>query len=138
MALTSKNLAPFIATSVIADGGEYDEIAKSCVAQLATELGLGDLDAVVAEEIKHIDMLDDDAFDEYLATSAENITDKEAVLLVCLDVLASDLVISIDEMANYFSFADILDVSEDRASEIFNDFVDEVDDLVIEYEEDEN
>ena len=44
------------------------------------------------------------------------------------------MLISIGEITNYFTFADILGVSEERASEIFDDFVDEVDDLFIEYE----
>ena len=77
----------------------------------------------------------DDEFDEYLNTSAKNISDNEAVLLICLDVLASDLVISIDEMANYFAFADILGVPEKRAGEIFDEFVDTTDDLTIENDE---
>lgn len=138
MALNSKILAPFIAASVAAGSREYDDMAKDCVAGLASDLQLDDLDKTVTKEFKAIDTMDDDAFDEYLANAAENVTDKEAVLLICLNVLASDMVITIDEMANYFSFADILDISEERASEIFDEFIDEVDDLVIEDEADEN
>lgn len=135
MALTSKILAPFIGASVLAGEGEYDEIVKACVIELADNLELADLDDVVIKELDKLTKLSDDEFDEYLTQSAQTVSDKEAVLLICLDVLASDLVISIDEMANYFAFADILGVSEDRASEIFDDFVDAVDDLTIENED---
>lgn len=135
MALTSKILAPFIGASVLAGEGEYDEIVKACVIELADNLELADLDDVVIKELDKLTKLSDDEFDEYLTQSTQTVSDKEAVLLICLDVLASDLVISIDEMANYFAFADILGVSEDRASEIFDDFVDAVDDLTIENED---
>lgn len=135
MALTSKILAPFIGASVLAGEGEYDEIVKACVIELADNLELADLDDVVIKELDKLTKLSDDEFDEHLTQSAQTVSDKEAVLLICLDVLASDLVISIDEMANYFAFADILGVSEDRASEIFDDFVDAVDDLTIENED---
>lgn len=135
MALTSSILAPFIGASVLAGEGEYDEIVKACVAELAESLELSDLDKTVAKELDKLSKLDDDEFDDYLAKSAENISDTEAVLLICLDVLASDLVISLDEITNYFAFADILGVSEDRASEIFDEFVDAVDDLTIETED---
>lgn len=135
MALTSNIIAPFIGASVIAGEGNYDEIVKACVAELASSLNLTDLDQVVAKEVQKLTVMGDDEFDEYLNTSAKNISDNEAVLLICLDVLASDLVISIDEMANYFAFADILGVPESRAGEIFDEFVDTTDDLTIENDE---
>lgn len=134
MALTSKILAPFIGASILAGEGEYDEIAKACVAELAESLELSDLDKTVAKELDKVSKLGDDEFDDYLAKSAKSVSDTEAVLLICLDVLASDLVISLDEITNYFAFADILGISEDRASEIFDEFVDAVDDLSIETE----
>lgn len=134
MALTSKILAPFISASILAGEGEYGETEQACVAELADDLGLNDLDKTVKKELDKTRALDDDAFDEYLATSAEVVSDNEAVLLICLDVLASDGVISVNELANYFAFADILGVDEERASAIFDDFVDSVDDLVIEDE----
>lgn len=135
MALTSKIIAPFIGASILAGEGEYDEIVKACVAELAESLELSDLDKTVAKELDKVSKLDDDEFDDYLAKSAKSVSDTEAVLLICLDVLASDLVISLDEITNYFAFADILGVSEDRASEIFDEFVDAVDDLTIETED---
>lgn len=135
MALTSKILAPFIGASVLAGEGEYDEIVKACVAELADSLELSDLDKTVAKELDKLSKLGDDEFDDYLAKSAQAVSDTEAVLLICLDILASDLVISLDEITNYFAFADILGIPEDRASEIFDEFVDTVDDLTIENED---
>lgn len=134
MALNSKLIAPFIGASVLAGEGEYDEIVKACVTELAEALELNDLDNIVSQEVTTLAQMDDEQFNDYLSQSAEKIVDKEAVLAICLDVLASDLVISIDEMANYFAFADILGISEERASEIFDDFVEAMDDLVIEDE----
>lgn len=134
MALNTKLIAPFIGASVLAGEGEYDEIVKVCVAELAEALELNDLDNIVSQEVTTLAQMDDDQFNDYLSQSAEKVVDKEAVLVICLDVLASDLVISIDEMANYFAFADILGISEERASEIFDDFVEAIDDLVIEDE----
>lgn len=134
MALNSKLIAPFIGASVLAGEGEYDEIVKACVTELAEALELNDLDDIVSQEVTTLAQMDDEQFNDYLSQSAEKIVDKEAVLAICLDVLASDLVISIDEMANYFAFADILGISEERASEIFDDFVEAMDDLVIEDE----
>lgn len=134
MALNTKLIAPFIGASVLAGEGEYDEIVKACVTELAEALELNDLDNIVSQEVTTLAQMDDDQFNDYLSQSAEKIVDKEAVLAICLDVLASDLVISIDEMANYFAFADILGISEERASEIFDDFVEAMDDLVIEDE----
>lgn len=134
MALNTKLIAPFIGASVLAGEGEYDEIVKACVAELAEALELNDLDDIVSQEVTTLAQMDDEQFNDYLSQSAEKVVDKEAVLAICLDVLASDLVISIDEMANYFAFADILGISEERASEIFDDFVEAMDDLVIEDE----
>lgn len=134
MALNTKLIAPFIGASVLAGEGEYDEIIKACVTELAEALELNDLDDIVSQEVTTLAQMDDEQFNDYLSQSAEKIVDKEAVLVICLDVLASDLVISIDEMANYFAFADILGISEERASEIFDDFVEAIDDLVIEDE----
>lgn len=134
MALNTKLIAPFIGASVLAGEGEYDEIVKACVTELAEALELNDLDDIVSQEVTTLAQMDDEQFNDYLSQSAEKIVDKEAVLAICLDVLASDLIISIDEMANYFAFADILGISEERASEIFDDFVEAIDDLVIEDE----
>lgn len=130
MSLNSKMISPFIAACVLAGEGEYGEIEKDCVADLAADLELKDLDEKVSVEFKKVEKMDEDALDEYLETAAKAV--KEGVLLICMNVLASDGVITQDEIENYFSFAEILGVEEERASEIFDDFVDEMDDLEIE------
>lgn len=132
MALTSKVIASFILVPVLAGEGVYDEIVKDYVIDLAEQLALKDLEKTVIKEVEKLSQMNDNEFDDYLEASAKAVKDNEAVLLICLDVLASDLVISIDEMESYFAFADILGVSEDRAGEIFDDFVDETEDLTIE------
>lgn len=130
MSLNSKMISPFIAACVLAGEGEYGEIEKDCVADLAADLELKDLDEKVSVEFKKVEKMDEDALDEYLETAAKAV--KEGVLLICMNVLASDGVITQDEIENYFSFAEILGVEEERASEIFDEFVDEMDDLEIE------
>ena len=47
-------------------------------------------------------------------------------------MLACDGVITADEMENYFAFADVLNVEEERASEIFDAYVENAEDLEIE------
>lgn len=135
MALTSKLLAPFIGASIMASEEGYDDVAEQCILELSNELQLADLQKAVVSEIEKLSAMDDDTFNGHLAKAGEFITDKEAVLLICLDVLAADGVISMDELSNYFAFADILGLSDNRASQIFDDFVDEMDDLVIEVED---
>lgn len=134
MSLNSKMISPFIAACVLAGEGEYGEIEKDCVADLAADLELKDLDEKVSVEFKKVEKMDEDALDEYLETAAKAVKEgeKEGVLLICMNVLASDGVITQDEIENYFSFAEILGVEEERASEIFDEFVDEMDDLEIE------
>lgn len=137
MALTSKLLAPFIGASIMAGEDGYDDVAKQCILELSDELQLADLQKVVVSEIEKLSTMDDDTFNDHLTKAGGFIADKEAVLLICLDVLAADGVISVDELSNYFAFADILGISENRASQIFDDFVDEMDDLIIEVEDDD-
>ena len=78
--------------------------------------------------------MEDDDFDSYLEEAAKKIkvSEREAVLLVTLDVLASDGVITADEMENYFAFAEVLGVEEEKASEIFDAYVEDAEDLEIE------
>lgn len=137
MALTTEILAPFIAVSVIAGDGIYGGVEQECVKDLEEDLQLDGLNAAAEAEFAKVLEMDDDELDDYLVEAAEQVSDKEAVLLICLNVLSADLLISVNELSNYFAFAEILEVSEDRASEILEEFIDEVDDLIIEDGEDE-
>ena len=114
--------------------GAYEEVEKETVGGLAEELGLKDLDKEVEAAFKKIEKLEDDDFDSYLEEAAKKIkaSEREAVLLVTLDVLASDGVITADEMENYFAFAEVLGVEEEKASEIFDEYVEDAEDLEIE------
>lgn len=134
MKLTAQNISPFITASIFAGNGEYDYIIDDCVKGIGEELNIADLEKSVLQEMENASKLDEDAFNEYLAKCAKNIKEKEALLMICLNILASDLVITVNEMANFYTFAEILGISDDKASEIFDDFVDEMEDLVIEDE----
>jgi len=112
----------------------YEEVEKETVEGLAEELELKDLGKEVEAAFKKIEKLEEDDFDTYLEEAAKKVkaTEKEAVLLVTLDMLACDGVITADEMENYFAFADVLNVEEERASEIFDAYVEDAEDLEIE------
>lgn len=133
MAITSKAIAPFIAAAISVEGA-YEEVEKETVEGLAEELELKDLGKEVDAAFKKIEKLEDDDFDSYLEEAAKKIkaSEREAVLLVTLDVLASDGVITADEMENYFAFAEVLGVEEEKASEIFDEYVEDAEDLEIE------
>lgn len=133
MGITSKAIAPFIAAAISVEGA-YEEVEKETVEGLAEELGLKDLDKEVEAAFKKIEKLEDDDFDSYLEEAAKKIkaSEREAVLLVTLDVLASDGVITADEMEIYFAFAEVLGVEEEKASEIFDEYVEDAEDLEIE------
>ena len=133
MAITSKAIAPFIAAAISVEGA-YEEVEKETVEGLAEELELKDLGKEVESAFKKIEKLEDDDFDSYLEEAAKKIkaSEREAVLLVTLDVLASDGVITADQMENYFAFAEVLGVEEEKASEIFDAYVEDAEDLEIE------
>ena len=133
MGITSKAIAPFIAAAISVEGA-YEEVEKETVGGLAEELGLKDLDKEVEAAFKKIESLEDDDFDSYLEEAAKKIKapEREAVLLVTLDVLAADGLITADEMENYFAFAEVLGVEEEKASEIFDEHVEDAEDLEIE------
>ena len=133
MGITSKAIAPFIAAAISVEGA-YEEVEKETVEGLAEELELKDLGKEVESAFKKIEKLEDDDFDSYLEEAAKKIkaSEREAVLLVTLDVLASDGVITADEMENYFAFAEVLGVEEEKASEIFDAYVEDAEDLEIE------
>ena len=133
MAITSKAIAPFIAAAISVEGA-YEEVEKETVEGLAEELELKDLGKEVESAFKKIEKLEDDDFDSYLEEAAKKIkaSEREAVLLVTLDVLASDGVITADEMENYFAFAEVLGVEEEKATEIFDAYVEDAEDLEIE------
>ena len=128
MGITSKTIAPFVAAAFSAEG-EYGEFEKEVVAGLAEDLELKGLDKEVEAAFKKIEY-----FDNYLADAAKGVkaSEKEAVLLVTLDVLAADGVITSDEIENYFAFAEVLGVADDKASEIFDEYVENTEDLEIE------
>ena len=133
MGITSKAIAPFIAAAISVEGA-YEEVEKETVEGLAEELGLKDLDKEVEVAFKKIEKLEDDDFDSYLEEASKKIkvSEREAVLLVTLDMLASDGVITADEIENYFAFAEVLGVEEEKASEIFDEYVEDAEDLEIE------
>ena len=77
MEIKTKTIAPFIAAAATAQGA-YDEIAQECVADLAEELELKDLEKEVEAAFKKIEKLSDDDFDTYLEEAAKKEKEKAA------------------------------------------------------------
>ncbi len=131
-----KSFANFLAAAVWADG-EYNEYEKEFVGEVATILEIPNFDAELQNAIKATEKLESEALTDLLVESAKSIDKKEreAVLSTCLTMLCCDAYFSKDEMENYFVFAEILGVDDDRAQELLDSYIDEEEDLIVEDQE---
>ena len=133
MKTESKVLASFLAAAVWADG-EYNEFEQELVQEIGDELGVKGLDKDLQEAIAATEKMSEDELADVLEEAAKNVvaSEKEGILALCLQMLCVDAFLSSDEIDNFFAFADILGVDEDKAQEILDEFVDEEEDLIIE------
>ena len=133
MKTESKVLASFLAAAVWADG-EYNEFEQELVQEIGDELGVKGLDKDLQEAIAATEKMSEDELADALEEAAKNVvaSEKEGILALCLQMLCVDAFLSSDEIDNFFAFADILGVDEDKAQEILDEFVDEEEDLIIE------
>ena len=133
MKTDSKILASFLAAAVWADG-EYDELEKDFVAEVAEELGLATLQADLGSAIVATEKMSGEELTEGLEKAAAKVADKEkeGVLSLCLQLMCADAFLSFDEVENFFVFADLLGVDEDAAQAILDEFIEEEEDLIIE------
>lgn len=133
MKTDSKILASFLAAAVWADG-EYDEFEKEFVAEIAEELGVNTLQADLEAAIAATEAMSGEELTESLEVAAKKVNngEKEGVLSLCLQLMCADAFLSIDEVENFFTFAEVLGVEEDAAQALLNELVDEEDDLIIE------
>lgn len=133
MKTESKVLASFLAAAVWADG-EYNEFEQELVQEIGEELGVKGLDKDLQEAIAAAEKMSEDELADVLEEAAKNVvaSEKEGILALCLQMLCVDAFLSSDEIDNFFAFADILGVDEDKAQEILDEFVDEEEDLIIE------
>ena len=133
MKTNSKALASFLAAAVWADG-EYCEFEQSLVADMGGLLDAKtltqDLDAAIAAT----ENMSGDELTAQLEEAAKqvDVTEKEGILTLCLQMLCSDAFLSSDEVENFFTFAELLGVDEDDAQAILDVFIDEEEDLIIE------
>jgi hypothetical protein len=81
-----------------------------------------------------VENLSEDDLDVALKDAAKkvNASEKEGILVLCLQMLCADAFLSTDEIENFFAFADILGVDEDAAENILDEYVNEEEDLIIE------
>ena len=133
MKTESKVLASFLAAAVWADG-EYNEFEQELVQEIGDELGVKGLDKDLEESIAATEKMSEDELADVLEEAAKNVvaSEKEGILALCLQMLCVDAFLSSDEIDNFFAFADILGINEDKAQEILDEFVDEEEDLIIE------
>lgn len=133
MKTKSKILSSFLAAAVWADG-EYDEFEKEFVAEVGEELDVKTLTADLNNAIKETEKMTEDELASYLEDSAKQVDaeEKEGVLALCLQLMCADAFLSSAEVENFFAFADILGVDEEKASQILDEFVGEEEDLIIE------
>ena len=131
MKTDSKILASILAAAVWADG-EYDELEKDFVAEVSEELGLATLKAELESAIAATEKMSGEELTESLEKAAEKVVEKEGVLALCLQLMCADAFLSIDEVENFFVFADLLGVDEEAAQAILDEFIDEEEDLIIE------
>ena len=133
MKTESKVLATFLAATVWADG-EYNEFEQELVGEIGEELGIKSLKADLEAAIALVENLSEDDLDVALKDAAKkvNASEKEGILVLCLQMLCADAFLSTDEIENFFAFADILGVDEDAAENILDEYVNEEEDLIIE------
>lgn len=133
MKTKSNVLAAFLAAAVWADG-EYNEFEKELVLEIGDELGVKGLDKDLEESIAATENMSEEELADALEEAAKGVapSEKEGILALCLQMLCADAYLSADEMDNFFAFADILGIDEDKAQETLDEFVDEEEDLIIE------
>ena len=133
MKTESKVLATFLAAAVWSDG-EYNEFEQELVGEIGEELGIKSLKADLEAAIALVENLSEDNLDVALKDAAKkvNASEKEGILVLCLQMLCADAFLSTDEIENFFAFADILGVDEDAAENILDEYVNEEEDLIIE------
>lgn len=133
MKTNSKILASFMAAAIWADG-EYDELEKDFIDEVAEELGVKTLKADIDAAVAATQNMSGEELTDSLETAAGQVADseKEGVLALCLQLMCADAFLSTDEVENFFVFAELLGIDEEAAQEILDEFVDEEEDLIIE------
>ncbi len=131
MKTSVKDLAQFIAAAIWADG-EFGDEEKDMLKEVESALNLPAKD--VEKIVKDYDSLSEEQVSDALAAAAKNVDAKEkgSVLDIVLQFIISDGVVTAEEMSNYYAIASILGVSSEDADALFDQTVEEYDDLVIE------
>lgn len=126
-------LSKFIAAAIWADG-DYSEVEKDFLKEIATDLELEDLEEKTSTEIEKIESINEEELANYIEAAAKEVKEdqRELILYICLQFLCIDDVLSSDEIFNYYEFAELLNINEEKANDILDEFVEENEELVIE------
>lgn len=126
-------LSKFIAAAIWADG-DYSEVEKDFLKEIAIDLELEDLEEKTSTEIEKIESINEEELANYIEAAAKEVKEdqRELILYICLQFLCIDDVLSSDEIFNYYEFAELLNINEEKANDILDEFVEENEELVIE------
>ncbi len=133
MKTEQKVLAKFLAAAIWADG-KIDAAETEVIHEIEKNSGAKNLENDVKTELESINKLTENELNVLLKDSAKKVETKEkdGILDLCMEVMCADSILSIEEVDNFYEFADLLGITESRAKEIMNDFVNEEPGLEIE------
>lgn len=131
MKTNRKILAQFIAAAIWADG-EYADEEKDMLKEVEEALSLPVQE--VEKVINDFSSMNEAQVSDALVAAAKDVdaSEKNSVLDIVLQFIISDGVVTSDEMRNYYVIASILGVSDEDTDALFDQAVEEYEDLVIE------
>ncbi len=135
-----KYLATFVATAVLANG-EYEAQEQEQVKALAGALEIEEAALVeaVANEVAHIEGLEGDALQDYLEAAGAEVADEdlETIYQIAVSLTLADGIFSYDEADNLLAIADALGVDHTYALMLIADSINDAEELVVDFEDDD-
>lgn len=133
-----KVIASLVATQVWCNG-EYSEVEIETTEEIAEafELPVDEFKALVADCATKLDQLDEDAVEDFLEDSAEQVADDEVAMVyeALMQMALCDGVLTQAEVENLLAVADALDIDESMATLLLCDMVKEEPELEISFED---
>lgn len=131
-----KHLAAFVATAIWADG-EYDEVEKIVLEEIAEAFELNEAEFVAAVEAALDEIKDksEEEVNDYILSHSAEVDDEEAALIyeAALQVVLVDGVLGADEVSNLLSIASALGMEDEEAVLLLADMVKNEPELEVEF-----
>ena len=119
-------LASLIASMVWCDG-EYSELERACVADIAEALGINteELSDKVKAAADELNDLDDDAVTAFMCKHAAKVAEEDlgVVFEAMMEIALCDGVLTVDEVGNLMEAADALNIERNDAILLLCDMV---------------